>query len=168
MVVIRGCVLVRKDFSTKKVLKRGSRDSTCNWSSSVNFLLDHVGNLHQICLALANHTIFRHSGVWIILNRCALFCTIADETTTCTANVYWGACCINMLTEPFGGFGTAGNIRVASIKCYFPIRLDPLVSTCVTSSMAAASDKLTTVQQMLNGKVDVISLSVAGDLDTIS
>lgn len=73
-----------------------------------------------------------------------------------------------MRTEPFGGFGTAGNVRVASIKCNFATRLDPFVSTCVRSSMAAASDKLTAVQDMLNREVDVISLSVAGDLDTIS
>ena len=73
-----------------------------------------------------------------------------------------------MLTEPLLGFCRTGYVWGACVERNLAILLDKLVSTCVTSSMAAACDKCTAVQHMLNGEVDVISFTVAGDLDTIS
>ena len=73
-----------------------------------------------------------------------------------------------MLTEPLIGFCRTGYVWGACIERNLATLLDPFVSTCVTSSMAAACDKCTAVQHMLNGEVDVISLTAAGDLDTIS
>jgi hypothetical protein len=74
---------------------------------------------------------------------------------------------IDMRTKAIRGLVTARDIRIARIVGNKAHLLDKLVRRNMISTMAGSCRLRTTVQYVLNTEIDIVSLSLASNLDTI-
>lgn len=144
--------------TTLVVQKRLSINTTSDRSTSID-LSHHV--LH------AGHaTVFGNGHVREEINVDAL-ATVAGEGGAGTANVFLGAGPVTIRAKTFGGFAGAGSVLLAGVVWDVARFMDELVGTQSRSSVAGTSDFVTTVQNVLDGEIDINSLAVTGNLDTI-
>ena len=74
---------------------------------------------------------------------------------------------INVIAESLTRIGRACNVRLTSIIGDEAVVFDELISTSVIPSVAGTSSTTSTVEDVLDGKVDVHALSFTSNLDTI-
>lgn len=75
--------------------------------------------------------------------------------------------CVNVLTKALGGFGRTGNIRITRVVRNKSRFLDKLKDSRVIPSVARTCHFSTAVQNVLDGQVNVFSLSFSSNLDAI-
>jgi hypothetical protein len=113
-----------------------------------------------------NHTILGNGGVGEEINLGTLS-THSTKGVACLASIGGVAGRVNLVTESFGTLGRARQIRTASVIGDVASVLDKLIGTSVISTVARSSSLGSTVQYELDGKVDIVALSLAGNLDAI-
>merc|ERR1719313_579005 len=151
-----------RDNALLEVEEWHSIDSTGNWASVVDFL-------HHGILA-GDGAIVRNGDVRVAAEASAAT-TFLVKAATSSGNVQRIAGEVGVRAEAFLGLRGAGEVWVGSLvahtsACLLRDLMDPLVCTVNGSSMARANTS--TVEDMLDGKVDIDALGPTGNLDTIS
>ena len=136
-------------------------------SSSQDLSHDFVASSLLVFVVIVNQTILGNGSIWKVINLGALS-THTAKSVAGFARVRSVASRVNLVTESFRTFRRASQVGIASIVGDIANVLDELVSTGVVSTMARSGIFRSTVQNELDAEVDVITLSLASNLDTVS
>lgn len=144
------------------VLKNG-----CSVNTAADRTTSHNLLLHGISAAYG--TILSDGSVGILLKFRAE-AAVGREGGASASNVGGGALPVAMGTKAFSGFGAAGHVRVRGLIRNTGTRgrdlTKPLIDTSNRATMARSN--IGTVENVLDGEVNVNSFSSTGNLDTIS
>mmetsp|Transcript_4698 Transcript_4698/g.6337 ORF Transcript_4698/g.6337 Transcript_4698/m.6337 type:complete len:307 (+) Transcript_4698:202-1122(+) len=137
-----------------------SIDSRRNRSSSINL------GLNSIHIVARNDTVLCNSRIREGCNLDAV--NVLREATTGTTSIKATAGSINISTETLLRISTAGDVRLARIKRNVTNALYKLIGTCTRSTVARTSNLRATVENKLNGKINLIRGSrTSRNLNTI-
>lgn len=138
-----------------------------NGTAAVNLRHDLVASSFNVIFIVIDQTVFGNSSVGEIIN----FGTSTAHATKCIASLTRIRCVagsINVLANSLGGFRRTRNIRLTGVVGDISSRLNELIRRRVVSSVTATRHFRPAVQDKLNREVNIVALTFAGNLDTIS
>jgi hypothetical protein len=152
--------LVRNVSNTTLVVKdRFSVDTTGKGTTGINFL--HHGGFTRNTTELSNRSV--REGV-----QTDALATVFRESGASSASVHGSASPVSVAAETFRGIRRASRIAHAGIIRNITVVVNELVSSSGITTIARTSSVGTTVQDILDRKVDINTSSFTSDLNTIS
>jgi hypothetical protein len=137
-------------------------DRSSDGSSNKNFCSDIV---HDVVIKI-DHSIFGHSGIWEIVDFRAS-AAHSGKGIARFANVFRLARRINVRADPIRRFFATSQVRAAGIVGNVSGFLDEFINAGVVSPVTTAGSFSATIENVLDGQVDVIAGAFASDLDPI-
>mmetsp|Transcript_17021 Transcript_17021/g.39084 ORF Transcript_17021/g.39084 Transcript_17021/m.39084 type:complete len:262 (-) Transcript_17021:437-1222(-) len=154
-------------YATAGVLDDGFRvDSGGNGTPGVDLALDLVDDAGGIC-QVAVGSVFGDRCVRHHIDFCAL-ATHSTKGITGLAGIGFRTRSIDVRTKAFGRLRTAGKVWLARVVGDHAAVLNEFVNTRVASAVAAAGGVRGAIENVLDAEVDLVSRSVAGNLDAVS